>query len=173
MPDPYQNDIEASDSQSDFDYRGISRVAWFEARVLVLARKEYPQRDSDPLSRVSPIDLGVAWGEAGKASLREHIKFYQPFRRLAWRYNDRESAHKAQEVLPVIMTSVGNWHMIPASPSVARELDKVKVGKVVSLKGYLVNVKADEGFVMETSTVRTDTGDGACEIFMVEEISYP
>jgi len=56
---------------------------------------------------------------------------------------------------------------------VATDIDDVDEGDVVRLRGHLVDVDLGSGRTARTSRVRTDQGDGACEIFLVEEVRRP
>ena len=67
--------------------------------------------------------------------------------------------------------SASNNHIIPADDRIKRTVLKIRRGDRVKLEGYLVDVKAadDKGntFTWNSSTTRTDTGDGACELIYV------
>jgi hypothetical protein len=63
-----------------------------------------------------------------------------------------------------------NTHVIPADAVVARQLKHLRVGQVVHLNGYLVNGVRDDGAYITTSLTRSDTGAGACEVMLVEEV---
>lgn len=62
---------------------------------------------------------------------------------------------------------VSNNHLIPATPTIAKLLQTVNLGDQVSLTGYLSTYEVFENgeFVSHrgTSTVREDSGNGACE----------
>jgi hypothetical protein len=62
-------------------------------------------------------------------------------------------------------------HFIPASPEVEEKLKKIKKNDQVKFKGYLVKVEAQDGWRWTSSTTRNDTGGGACELVLVEDIS--
>lgn len=66
--------------------------------------------------------------------------------------------------------SSGNWHMIPATPEVARALGRVARGDIVRIEGELVQVTFDNGVYFRSSLTRDDEGDGACEIIRVRSI---
>ncbi len=53
---------------------------------------------------------------------------------------------------------------------VLKKIKTVKENSVVLISGYLVNVIFEDG-PWSTSLSRTDTGDGACEILLVETIT--
>jgi hypothetical protein len=46
----------------------------------------------------------------------------------------------------------------------------VKPGNIVRLRGQLVSVLGPDNFTWSSSLTRTDTGNGACELFYVESI---
>ena len=60
-------------------------------------------------------------------------------------------------------------HLIPSTEEVAKEIGRAHKGSVVEFKGYLVNVKAEDGFYWNSSQTRTDSGGGSCELVWVEE----
>jgi hypothetical protein len=61
--------------------------------------------------------------------------------------------------------------MIPADPDIEKSLKSLRSGQIVELTGYLVGVQEKGQWVWVSSTSRTDTGDGACEIIWVERLS--
>jgi hypothetical protein len=69
-----------------------------------------------------------------------------------------------------IMYSSGNMHIIPADDGIRREVFSLRPGEFVKLAGYLVDARGPGGFRWSTSLSREDTGDGACELFLVESV---
>jgi hypothetical protein len=67
-----------------------------------------------------------------------------------------------------IETHSANMHLIPATAEIEQKIDSARVGQVVRLSGYLVDVTAADGWSMRTSLTRDDTGAGACEVIWVE-----
>lgn len=169
LPSPWQRDIEQGNPLRESDGKGLSRVAKMEAKVIVLGRREYIEQASDPLSFYSPVDLAVAWGKAGIEENRKQFQIRQPFRRYSWTYKGDIRSALEPEVVSMFKASSANWHIIPASRAVELDLKKIKRGDTVFLRGFLVDVKSPITTI-RTSLVRDDQGDGACEIFLVEEI---
>jgi hypothetical protein len=62
-------------------------------------------------------------------------------------------------------------HLIPASDDISKRLEAVSPGQVVTMDGYLVQVHGPNGFAWKSSLSRTDTGEGACELMWVEQLS--
>ena len=70
----------------------------------------------------------------------------------------------------VIVRNSANMHLIPASATVARALEQARPGAVVTLRGWLVDVSAPDGWQWRSSRTRTDSGAGACEVIWVEDV---
>ena len=62
-------------------------------------------------------------------------------------------------------------HAIPADADIERKLRKLRPGQVVHLSGYLVDVRGPGEFTWKTSLRRDDTGDGACEIMWIAQLT--
>ena len=97
--------------------------------------------------------------------IARHITVNQYDRYLNWKI-DRLPVPAEQA-----MQMVSNMHIIPANPKIAKDIQKVKRGDLVRLKGELVEVK-DQDLVWTSSLTPTDTGDGACEVFRVSSIQW-
>ena len=67
-------------------------------------------------------------------------------------------------------------HIIPASDDVRWKLKMLRAGDHIRLRGYLVDVdgiRSDGAtFYWHSSTTRTDTGDGACEVIYTTGIEW-
>jgi len=73
----------------------------------------------------------------------------------------------------VIISHSANTHVIPDGSVVARQLSRLRPGQVVTLSGLLVDGKRDDGAWIKSSLSRTDTGAGACEVLLVQDLSVP
>ena len=68
---------------------------------------------------------------------------------------------------------ISNNHLLPANDKVYRIIRRAGIGDQVRISGYLANysAKSSKGEVTrDTSIVRSDTGNGACETVYVENI---
>lgn len=83
-----------------------------------------------------------------------------------YRWNTKELPISRSE----ITVSSANTHIIPANDLVAYRLQDVIKGNIVKLKGYLVYIGEKDNFKWNSSLTRSDTGNGACEVFYVEEL---
>jgi hypothetical protein len=76
---------------------------------------------------------------------------------------------------PFNAEKISNNHLIPADATIARRIQSIHIGDQVRMKGLLVDYTVTshgrEIFTRRTSLTRADTGNGACEILYVTEIS--
>ncbi|MFO1344238.1 MAG: hypothetical protein U1F05_14115 [Burkholderiales bacterium] len=157
--EPVQRDVQAAPFRVR-DYTLTPR-ARFRAEARVLAGERYRfAREAD----LMPRDLALGWGVMSDSSVIEQLAISQSDRFYFWK--SRSSALPAQ--VEQIIASSANMHLIPASDSVARAIDRARVGQVIELEGMLVDVALPKGGNLRTSLTRTDSGAGACEIVYVE-----
>lgn len=66
--------------------------------------------------------------------------------------------------------ALSNNHLLTTDPRTAKKIRAARVGDQIRLRGYLAEYAHHQGFDFKrgTSTVRTDTGNGACETVYVE-----
>ena len=142
----------------------------FEARLLygyvlegrVVTRREFR---TDPTSDISPLDLGIVWGDLAEPERLATIDFRALPR--AVRYvpgpNAQLGAGWEQHVT--------NNHLIPANQAIQDALMAVEVGQMVRLSGYLVVVTGEDIRPWRSSLRRDDnTIIGGCEIILVTGI---
>ena len=72
--------------------------------------------------------------------------------------------------VPEIVSHSANMHIIPATPDIAARCKSLRAGTLVHLVGDLVEASGPGITHWRSSLSRTDTGNGACELFYVEEI---
>ncbi len=67
---------------------------------------------------------------------------------------------------------MSNSHLITDQETLRADLDDIRVGDQIRVKGALVNYQLDDwqDFWRRSSTARTDSGNGACEVLFFEEI---
>ncbi len=142
----------------------VTALAAYEIRARVLHTESYWM---DHGADLSPMDLAVGWGRMSDQSIVDQLEFWQGQR--WYRYWPRKST------LPVSADEMNahsaNMHMIPANDDMKSALRSVRVGNLVEMTGYLVQVDGPEGFTWRSSLSRTDTGAGACELFRVEKLT--
>jgi len=151
-----------------FPYRGVTYhvkpVADYELRGLVVSHNDinaiadiYHTKDS-----IDTKDVCVLWGANLGTNDYRSVKFWNG----PWTCYYRHAGDTAFDG-----TGLSNNHLITDSDAVRRAIDGVRVGDQIHLKGLLVNYQpAGVAWWRNTSTVRTDTGNGACEVVFVKEL---
>jgi len=133
---------------------------WLEARVLALAGYRF-----DGIADLSPLDLALGWGPMSDEAVLASVAISQSARFYYWRLQGPAISRRDIE------RHSANVHLIPAGPAVARQLERLRLGQVVGLQGYLVDATSADGRRMaKTSLRRDDSGAGACELLWVESV---
>jgi hypothetical protein len=131
------------------------------ARILHVERYRF-----DALASLVPEDLALGWGPMSDSRILDAMDISQSDRFYFWR--------ASQQTLPISKEAViahsANTHVIPENAAVAAQLGRLRRGEVVTLGGVLVDARRDDGAWLNTSLVRTDTGAGACEVFLVRDV---
>jgi hypothetical protein len=118
-----------------------------------------------------PMDLALAWGPVADPAVLSRLEFHLSARYVSYRYQGSIPGAPA----PVLASHISNNHLVPADDEVARALDAIRVGDLVTLSGKLVDVAILDGAgrqvaAMRTSLARDDVGSGACENVYVEAV---
>jgi len=147
-----------------FDRLGFKLVprAGFELRARVLSTEGYHWGTE---SELSPIDLALGWGPMSDQAILEQIDITQGNRWYFTRY-DLPSPLPDQQII----RNSSNMHIIPAEPWIEDELENLRRGDVVNLRGMLVDAENSSGFTWRSSLSREDTGNGSCELFFVQSL---
>ena len=139
----------------------------FDARLLygyvlegrVVTRREFR---NDATSAISPLDLGIVWGDLAEPGRAEAIEFRAVPRAVWYRPGPHAVLTEDWEA------QVTNNHLIPADAAVNEQLMAIEVGNHVRIRGYLVVVTGDGIAPWRSSTRRDDnTIIGGCEIILV------
>lgn len=145
------------------DYR-VRPLAGFSLQARVLGREDYR---FDRGAAIAPTDLALGWGRMSDPAFYSRLELWQSNRWYRYRWGSDGPPLPEQE----IARSSANMHLVPANSVVASTLSRVEADQRVSLRGWLVEVRGDDGSVWRSSLSRNDTGDGACELIYVCELS--
>lgn len=133
----------------------------FDLEARVLSSSHYSMdREAD----LAPVDLALGWGAMSDSAVLKDIAISQSNRFYYWRVKEFPIPQHEIE------THSANMHMIPADEDVEEALKAVRTGQIVSIDGYLVEAKADDGWRWRSSLTREDTGYGACELVLVKSL---
>lgn len=164
--EPYQSsDFEAENIVLRFDENIVTLEpqAEYEVSALILSRKNYYFEFG---AKVMPTDLALGWGDMGDPEKNQGIKVTQSGRWYYFNY-DNNATLKGR----YMATHSSNHHTIPASDEIKKAIGRTKKGQLIRLSGYLVDITTEgENFDRKSSTTRTDTGAGSCEIMYVLEV---
>jgi hypothetical protein len=152
------------DSTAVFQVNGyeLRPLQAFAIKARVLAVEHYRAgRESD----LSPVDIAFGWGRMSDPAITGKLAISQSGRWYYWRYSGAPPLPPRE-----IETSSANMHLIPADAEVARALRAADKGKIVSLRGYLVEARGRDGWSWRSSLTREDTGGGSCEVVFVQSI---
>ncbi|MBY0438648.1 MAG: hypothetical protein K2W80_10680 [Burkholderiales bacterium] len=158
---PVQSPVSGDREFTRNGYR-IRVLARFEVSARVLGSEHYR---IDREAQLAPVDLALGWGRMSDTAVLERIRISQSGRFYFWSTDDFPIPRREIE------TSSANMHMIPADDRIAAALKAVRKGQVVTIRGYLVEALAPDGWRWRSSLTRDDTGAGACELIWVEFVS--
>ena len=160
--EPLQRDVETA---RRFEHKGFtfSTRARYDITARVL-RKEIYRLDGG--AGLAPVDLGVGWGPMSDSAILDEIEFSQVGRFFYWSPRHANVPLSGQ----TLATHAAQMHMVPATDAIESRLKKLRPGQLVTVGGWLVDIRGPGGFSWNTSLRRDDTGNGACEIVYVEEL---
>ncbi len=151
---------ETSMKHGDFQLKPLARFS-VDARLLHAKRYRW-----DHQSALVPVDLAVGWGRMSDQSVLDQLKISQSMR-FYW-YEYRLPPPIPQDE---IVRHSTNIHIIPANDSIASACESLRAGELIHLEGELVEATGPGIGTWRSSLRRDDTGNGACELLLVEEFS--
>jgi hypothetical protein len=157
--EPLQTDVDGRLRPFHLGDAKVTPLAGFSIKSVVLARRIHR---SDPLSKYSPVDLGLGWGIMANPDLYKRLNMGHDDRWLHIRPGGWKPPYSWGE----ISKKFGNAHLIPATKEIRDSLMKVTLDQEVQLDGWLVRIDTPK-FSAQSSLTRDDTGGGACEIMYV------
>lgn len=162
--DPEQVILDVKD-RAPWELNGyqITPLAEFRIKARVLSVAGY---SSGRESEISPLDLALGWGPMSDQRILDQMIITQSGRWYHWR------ASRMPTEAGVINSHSANMHMIPADQKLAARLNELRPGHIVELTGSLVSVKGKDGWNWTSSLDREDTGNRACELVWVKNVTY-
>ena len=144
------------------DYK-LKPLARFSLDARILHRKVYGY---DRESKLVPVDLAIGWGPMSDQAVLDRLKITQSMRFYWYEYQLPPPIPREQ-----IVSHSTNLHVIPSTPAIASFCKSLRQGELVHLEGELVEATGPEIQVWRSSLSRTDSGNGACELMLVEDCS--
>lgn len=142
----------------------LKPVAEYRLRGRVLGTKRYRSGFGSDLV---PVDVAVGWGRMSDQAVLDQLKLSMSNRFFFYQWDEQPAIPEGE-----IMRSASNNHVIAANKDVRKAISSLVPGHIVTMSGFLVNASGPDGGVWNSSTRRDDTGNGACEVFYVQEVSF-
>ena len=142
----------------------LKPVAEYRLRGRVLGTKRYRSGFG---SELVPVDVAVGWGRMSDQAVLDQFKLSMSNRFFFYQWDEQPAIPEGE-----IMRSASNNHVIAANKEVSKAISSLIPGHIVTMSGFLVNAIGPDGGVWNSSTRRDDTGNGACEVFYVQAVSF-
>ncbi len=164
--------FEVTEDEFTFSYRGsdyvIQPVADYSIAGLVVSHNNI--HDFDDIyhtgDSVDIRDLCLIWGANVESDVYHKVEFWnEPF-------SCHVQSKSREDWREFEMAQLSNNHLLARRESVREKINGVRVGDQIRLSGQLINYYPAEhpDWVRASSTIRTDSGNGACEVFMVDDV---
>lgn len=143
----------------------ITPVAKYKIAGVVVSKKSY---NDGWRSELAPFDLALAWGKLAEPEYSKYITYSQSDR---WYFYEYGAGSPFDNNFVISHSS--NNHIIPSNENILRAIKIIKKEQKIILEGFLVNLKGryrDGNFWWNSSLIRTDTGDGSCELIYVKKV---
>lgn len=137
-------------------------LAQFEVRARLLSVAWYRGGRE---AQLAPLDFALGWGPMSDNRLLDQLRFDHSRRFFLWRWPAQPPADP-----DLITRSAANVHLIPANPAILSQLRRLGPGRIVRLRGLLVEARSADGWLWRSSLSRSDSGAGACELLLVQDV---
>ena len=158
-------DMEIGDWDVDVEY-----VAEYVISGRVVNTYHYNGNDFEAI--LSPVDVGLVWGELVNDN---KIEWYSTGDRFL-RWKVLSDVTKELGGKKYIQRHFSNNHLMPANEEISELIKDINVDDYITIKGYLVDVYAERAngsyIEWDSSTSRKDSGGGACELVYVEDVKW-
>lgn len=161
--EPEQSDVPAGTPTITHGAFRLQPLAQFSIEARVLHRKNYWY---DRSSKLVPVDLAVGWGAMSDQAVLDRMTISQSMRFYFYEYQNPPPIPKDE-----IIRHSTNIHIIPGDDAIEAACKSLRAGELVRLEGKLVEASGPGIATWRSSLRRDDSGNGACELFLVERLS--
>lgn len=109
------------------------------------------------------LDVCVVWSDTADSGVLDRLKFWNGEFTCNMKTNDAEAWAAFN------MEQLSNNHLLSGDETIRSAVRNLRVGDQIRIKGWLASYSANGGPKRGTSTIRTDTGNGACETIYVRD----
>ena len=170
--DPIQRNVDSQEIGTFNGYKATFHyVAYYDISAVVTS--VHDDFGFDLFSAVSPRDICLAWGDLKDSLTNPDISYHQDTRHCYISNEDYFREHPEEYGFgrkKFTALQYSNNHLIPSTRAIRDQIFGLGRGDKVRIVGYLTHVYPVSGKSITTSTSRTDTGDGACEVIYVTKI---
>ncbi len=156
----------------DFSYAGenynVDPIADYELYGLVVSHNNIGGF-TDAYHTSKSVDLKdacVVWGSNLMSDVYQRVKFTSGAWTCYFNFDNSQDAGDFE------LSQISNNHLLSADPTIQKHIRNLNIGDQIHLRGYLVNYANSKtpNQLRRSSTNRTDTGDGACEVFYLDHL---
>jgi hypothetical protein len=162
IAEPVQAELPANSSAIAHGSFQLKPLAKFSLDARVLHRKNYRY---DHQSKLAPIDLAVGWGKMSDQAVLDRLTISQSSRFYWYEYQLPPPIPQDE-----IIRQSTNLHLIPMDAVVEKACRNLRGGELIHLEGQLVEASGPEIGTWRSSLSRSDSGNGACELVLVEDV---
>jgi hypothetical protein len=137
----------------------------YEISGMVVSRRFSKMLAEFRRDNLNIMDAGIIWGSNLNPDLYTRIKFHHNGVWLRYKTATEEVWQNFDE------NKVSNNHLLSTDLAVAKKINTLTPGDLITLKGVLASYTFENGS-RGSSTVRTDKGNGACETIYVEDVTF-
>ncbi len=143
----------------------ITLLQGYEVKARLLHKKNYLFLDS--AVDLAPIDMVLGWGIMSDSEVLDHMSF-SIMNRYYRAYLDDDAHFDWSQIEPYL----DNNHLIPATGAVETALKSARVGDLIHLKGFLVDVSKPNGYRWSSSTSNGSVGETVMTCKLIYVIQF-
>lgn len=174
LPEPMQSDLLGGKIETNFLTKKFDIIYGAEYTIygrVVGTRTFMPFNARDS---ISPMDIALSWGFAAQDRYDQRVIYTSLISRFLKYWVEDVSYFKDVGGMKGLGNHISNNHVIPADSKVRTLFKKIKVDDFIKLEGFLVTVQdpTTGEKILNSSSVRYDSGGGACEVMYVTDVKW-
>lgn len=169
--EPLQSKVEKPSFLAEYNEEIFEIIPKFDYEIygLVVSYRLHDSEYGQMLHALSKDHLNLAdycvvWGTSADPEILQAFEFKNG----QFTCNFSTRSERAWQAFNQFQLS--NNHLLAIDEEIRDTVSDIKIGDQIKIKGWLSHYVGPSGFERGSSTVRTDTGDGACETIFVNDI---
>lgn len=156
---PYQSQSDRSSFRIGDNHFSPYALVQIDGRVIAASHYYF-----DRMSRISPMDVVLGWDTLSDESVYDLLDFSTSSRDYEWDAN-RELITENE-----IRNSTGLFHLVPADERMRHQLKTVKIGDILVIQGYYVNVKSAAGLKWQSKSTGSSMNNVVGKILYIDQL---